>query len=604
MSAQCSTLQVGARFCDKDGQIRECQPKQLAAVLSCGDNEQCVESEQGAKCDCKSGFVRQSECEPATDCAGGGGCDPLTKCNVTEGGRMCTECPPGYTGTGESGCVPTLSGLQVSGVLSPEFSPAIREYRVQLPFLTPSLQLTASSSVATGLSVAGQPAMFGAATEVTVGSESTIAITVRTDKARGDYTLSIERLPAAQQYVKASQVDPNAWYGAFVAIEGTTAVVGAPFEASGETDKVGGAYVLSRGNDGVWHEAARLQAPEIVGGDLYGSAVAISGDRIAVGALGHDIFTAFGTGTRDGSVYVYHRQGSSWPLEQQVVSDNAMLSGDGFGFAIALRDTEMVVGAPLEDDGGTRSGAGYYIQFVDGRWKQQQRFKAGSPAAENRFGAAVAFDGTTLVIDSPQEDVDEATTRAGIVYAYQKPATQWELLQRIVSPAPRAMAQFGYSIAVHGNTIVAAAPYNVLEAMSRRAGEVHVLELQNGKYVGKEVLTSPSPAVGDYFGQSLALSPSGQELVVGASGEYAPTSNNADALSMPGAAYSFTLGNAGFGRGAPLVAANGQARDGFGYAVGVTASSVIVGAPYEASSTLQDPADNQSTEAGAAYIIE
>jgi hypothetical protein len=68
-------------------------------------------------------------------------------------------------------------------------------------------------------------------------------------------------------------------FGASVAVDGSTAVVGAPFKHLG----TGAAYVFVR-SAGKWSQQAELTALGGAAGDRFGSSVAISGSTAVLGA--------------------------------------------------------------------------------------------------------------------------------------------------------------------------------------------------------------------------------------------------------------------------------------------------------------------------------
>jgi choice-of-anchor B domain-containing protein len=95
-----------------------------------------------------------------------------------------------------------------------------------------------------------------------------------------------------------NQRDAN--FGASIALQGDIAVIGAP----GSGDGHGAAFIYGYDRDnGVWAERSRLAAFSGVRGDRFGSAVAIDGDDIWVGAPAP-------RGTDTGMVYVYRGGGS------------------------------------------------------------------------------------------------------------------------------------------------------------------------------------------------------------------------------------------------------------------------------------------------------
>ena len=91
------------------------------------------------------------------------------------------------------------------------------------------------------------------------------------------------------------------FFGYSLAIDGDTIVVGAPTEDSGESTIINGggasgdnsvrqsgaAYVFVR-SDSLWTQQAYLKAPTGDFEDFFGHAVAISGDTVAVSAIGED----------------------------------------------------------------------------------------------------------------------------------------------------------------------------------------------------------------------------------------------------------------------------------------------------------------------------
>lgn len=99
-------------------------------------------------------------------------------------------------------------------------------------------------------------------------------------------------------------------FGYSVAIDGNTLVVGAYWAASGGKEKSGAAYVYTRPALGSkeWTQVVRLAAADGAAFDHFGTAVAISGDTIAVSATQADI----SGNTNQGAVYVFSRnQGGS-----------------------------------------------------------------------------------------------------------------------------------------------------------------------------------------------------------------------------------------------------------------------------------------------------
>ncbi|WP_193352697.1 FG-GAP repeat protein, partial [Desulfuromonas sp. TF] len=84
--------------------------------------------------------------------------------------------------------------------------------------------------------------------------------------------------------ISADPPQAAAQFGTAVAVDGFVAVVGAPFEDEGGIADRGAAYVFRFSASGTWDLERRLVAPDGAMNDQFGSSVAVSGDQIIVGA--------------------------------------------------------------------------------------------------------------------------------------------------------------------------------------------------------------------------------------------------------------------------------------------------------------------------------
>ena len=179
-----------------------------------------------------------------------------------------------------------------------------------------------------------------------------------------------------QAYLKASNTEGNDQFGTSVALSGDTLVVGAPFEDSNATGvngnqadnsapSSGAAYVFTRTN-GVWSQQAYLKASNTEGstsqnslGDLFGVSVALSGDRLVVGAGGEDSNATGVNGNQadnsaldSGAAYVFTRAGGVWSQQAYLKASNTG-ADDGFSSRVGLFGDTLVVGAHGEDSNAT-----------------------------------------------------------------------------------------------------------------------------------------------------------------------------------------------------------------------------------------------------------
>lgn len=89
-----------------------------------------------------------------------------------------------------------------------------------------------------------------------------------------------------EQKLVASTPFPNAEFGSSVAIEGSRIIVGARHDDSADPDA--GAAYLFEFNGSAWMQIKKYRLPSAEAGDAAGSAVALSGDYVLLGAVGVD----------------------------------------------------------------------------------------------------------------------------------------------------------------------------------------------------------------------------------------------------------------------------------------------------------------------------
>ncbi len=163
-------------------------------------------------------------------------------------------------------------------------------------------------------------------------------------------------------------------------------------------------------------------------------------------------------------------------MEQYLKASN-MGVDDGFGTSVALYGNTLVVGAPGEDGDGDSlpdSGAVYVFRRTDGRWHQQAYLKASNAGVSRLFGTSVALNssdrlGITLAVGAPEDDPDH--NGAGYVFRVDSENLHsiassisggWKQQIYVAGPPDSFLptnGSFGFSVALHGDTLVIGAPY-------------------------------------------------------------------------------------------------------------------------------------------------
>jgi hypothetical protein len=343
---------------------------------------------------------------------------------------------------------------------------------------------------------------------------------------------------------------PPGYFGWSLALYGSTAVVGAPFNGSG----TGAAYLFVRSR-GKWSQQAKLTASDATAGDQFGWSVALDGSAAVVGAPGKN--------AKAGAAYVFVRSRGKWSQQAKLTASDAT-AGDQLGFSVALDGSAAVVGAPGKN---AKAGAAYVFVRSRGEWSQQAKLTASDVTSGDFFSNEVAVSGSTAVVGA-----ELANSTAGAAYVFVRSGTAWS--QQAEFQGRQHGEQLGDAVAVSGSTAVVGA-----ELRNSKTGAAYVFVRSRGKWSQQAKLTASDGTAGDQLGFSVAIL--GSTAVVSASTQNALT----------GAAYVFVRLRGKWSQQAKLTASDARSGDLFGAAVVISGSTAVMSAPFKDSKT------------GAAYVF-
>lgn len=309
-------------------------------------------------------------------------------------------------------------------------------------------------------------------------------------RANGVWTL--------QARLSAADPKPFSNYARALAIAGDTIVVGAA-SADGAVSSSGAVYVYTRSGT-TWTQSAKLSASDGEGFSDFGLAVALAGDRIAVGAPS----TFVGKENVQGAVYVYAKNGAAWSQEAKLIaSDGAAFHN--LGRAVAIDGDTIVAGAQQASGNGMPfAGAAYVFVRGGGTWTEQAKLAAADAGFGDEFGYALAFAGDTALVGARAADVDGAVDQ-GAAYAFVRSGATWTQTAKLVATGGEAGDAFGTSVALSGDNAAIGAP---------GAGSINGVDLDRGAVFAfsRSGAWSPSTRIsafdaaqGDAFGASVAL---------------------------------------------------------------------------------------------------
>lgn len=303
----------------------------------------------------------------------------------------------------------------------------------------------------------------------------------------------------------AAGLQSGAQLGYSVAVSSQFAVAGAPFDDTSAENS--GVVKVFHPQTGVLLHV--LVNPSPANGDNFGYAVALEGAMLLVSSFEDD------TGATDtGSVYLYNLAGASPTTPVLVINNPTPASTDSFGSAVAISGTRLAVSAIRDDTAGTDAGAVYVYDTTSGT-PQTPIYTMLNPGAPDGdyFGFSVGLSGNRLAVGAVRDDTGD--TDSGAVYVFDLASgTPTVPLVSIFNPTPGNSDQLGRSLGLSGTRLAVGAFQD--DTTAADAGIVHVFDLAGATPATPALtITNPgtAPVSGDLFGMSVAVS--GANLVVG-----------------------------------------------------------------------------------------
>lgn len=262
---------------------------------------------------------------------------------------------------------------------------------------------------------------------------------------------------------------------------------------------------------------------------------------------------------------------------------------DGLGISVAIDGNTVVVGAYASTyNNSPGPGAAYVFVRPSSGWTnmtQTAKLTASDGQENDYFGYSVGVSGNTVVVGAPRATID-GNQEQGASYVFVKPPNGWVNMTqtaKLISSDGTSVNEFGNSVAISGNTVIAGAPFG---ANGNGGGTAYVFVEPNGGWMDMSQTAALTPSdgmAGDYFG--FAVSVSADTVIVG--GGQCP--------SCAGSAYVFVEPSGGWTdmtETAELTPSDGEGEEEFGLSVGISGNTAVVGDPLHGSE-----------ETGAVYIF-
>jgi hypothetical protein len=197
-------------------------------------------------------------------------------------------------------------------------------------------------------------------------------------------------------------------FGSSVAVIGDVAFVGAPTDDEGSSDT--GAVLVFERNGTSWTQTGKIIGNQPPHNRRLGTALAV---QPALGG-GFDVIGG-GAGPNSSGAYVFSGSAASW-TQHEDIENTTFGSNDWFGSSVAISGNRIVVGAWIADSGAPNGGAGTVFSRCGRRWVRQGDFVGSDLAGSDGLASSAALAEDTLVLGSPFRDA--GATISGAAYSY------------------------------------------------------------------------------------------------------------------------------------------------------------------------------------------
>ncbi len=371
-------------------------------------------------------------------------------------------------------------------------------------------------------------------------------------------------------------------FGYAVDLSGDTLAVGAPGETVTSLASAGGGHVFRRNQGGAdnWGRVTRLTAPSPAADAFFGYTVALDGNQLGISAPGE----ARGANPNAGATYLWSTgvpDYDLWSFDSRLQPED-LVANHQFGVSLGLSRGLLVVGAPNSSAAEPSAAAVWLYARTDevaSPWAMVAKSTTPDPDA---LGTAVAIDGAHFVATDPTADVVDGALQVdrGEVYEWTQVVREWAPLR--ARSGYSAAVGLGSAVALWDDLLVAGAPLEAVGGQAE-AGAAYVFrkgDLALGGWLLNQHLTDTDGNVaGARFGSSLAMDP--QWLAVGSPGAQRVSLFTRGVAASPAKPWAGVLS---------LTVAPAQA-DGFGTSLALADGRLLVGAP-------------QRSGGGAAFLFE
>jgi len=355
-------------------------------------------------------------------------------------------------------------------------------------------------------------------------------------------------------------------FGAMVAFDGSTALVGAPVETVGSTAGAGAAYVFARDAASGWLAPQRLVEPTPQAGSQFGESLAVSGDLAVVGASIANVGSVAGAGR----AYVYRKTNGTWTLEAAITAPTPV-SGTRFASALAIASGRIIVGH--RSDTSTPGGSVRIFERVGGQWSQSAVLVSSNIASLDFFGDSVSADGDVVAVGARRADVGGIFDR-GSAYVFRRGSGGNWTQEAILGPSSTQTGDtfFGINLCVRGNRVIVGAPRFGTPGQLVR-GKAFVYASSGSSWNLEATLVAPDGAADDQFGFQVSLDASASRAILSVPNDTVAGVSNAGSCRV------FRRNGTQWAQESTIISPHSPSVPEFGWGLALAGDIAIIGSP-------------------------
>jgi hypothetical protein len=325
------------------------------------------------------------------------------------------------------------------------------------------------------------------------------------------------------------------------------------------------ALTLATGQAFAQCDSQKLLASERSASDSSGWSLATDGDWTLMGSP----FRSISGLSSAGKVFIFQRNQSTGVWSQvNMLQAPTPAANARFGYAMAYDLPVAVIGAP-----NAGAGSVSIVEHIGNIWGQPVQINGGT--AGDQFGAAVDISDQYVIVGAPRRETSylgEIKSDAGVAYIYERVSNQWVLKNMIFNTLSTVASNdfLGTAVAIHGNTAVAGAPGMTVDTTDSGAAFVATRNA-SGFWNVTHGLEASDQQTGAEFGAALAADAG--IIAVGA------PRYDANGLTDKGAVYIFRSLNNTWVQTQKLMATDATASAFFGTTINISGGRLAITAP-------------------------